>query len=138
MNNNVFIKWFNDKKGKYITIEMGGRIFGGRYGESPQLLRGYEFDEGNKVKITFGTTEVLEIENPISYELDKHKNLIIYRANEVIFGWHYYGRPQTQDNRCIEKYKLIGDNIYFERQGILMPKTEVYKIENSPIVSLIL
>jgi hypothetical protein len=69
--------------------------------------------------------------------LDEDKVLIIYRANEVIFKWHYYGRPQTPDNRCIEKYKLIDDNIYFERKGILMPKTEVYNIGSSPIVRII-
>jgi hypothetical protein len=51
-NHNDFIKWFNDKKGKYTTIEIGGRIFGGRYGESPQLLRDYEFAEGNTVELS--------------------------------------------------------------------------------------
>lgn len=108
---NTFLNWFNSNKGRYIDVQMAGYIFGGRHGEAPQLLKRYTFVPPNMLKIFFNTTETLEITNPSSFMIGKHNELIIEKANQVCFGWHYYGRPQTPENWCTEIYELKCEDI---------------------------
>lgn len=101
----TFKEWFKNHKDKYINVEIAGEIFGGRYGESPQLVRDYEIIEPN-IKIYFGPSEILIITNPSSVMIGRDNELIVDKAEQVIFGWHYYGRSRIPENWCTETYEL--------------------------------
>ena len=137
INLDVFLNWYSLKKGKYINIKLGGRIFGCRFGESPQLVRDFEIIDERILKIRFATTEVLEIISPVLIEIGGYDQLIVKSADEVLFGWHYYGRPQNPENWCTESYKLIDDKVYFESKGPLNTDKSVYPLKSNSLVELI-
>jgi hypothetical protein len=82
----VFVNWFNLNRGKYITLEMAGNIFGVRYGESPQLLRNFDYSQPNVLTIFFDTTETLVIVNPSNYKIGNNKELVIEKAEQISFN----------------------------------------------------
>ena len=106
MSDVILTKWFASHKGQCVDVVVAGRVFGGRYGESPQLVRQYELTDMGVI-IRFETTEVLTVVNPSMFTLGDHGHLIVPRADEVVFGWHYYGRPQSPENWCEERYCLL-------------------------------
>ena len=53
-------KWLTLKPNEYHDVSLCGRVFGGRYGESLQIPRRYEYDK-DVLRIYFGTTEVLTV-----------------------------------------------------------------------------
>ena len=48
---------------------------------------------------------------PDSLIAESDGSLRISRAEEVIFGWHYYGQPQIEENWCEDRYRLDGDHV---------------------------
>ena len=116
-------EWFAEHRGKSATLILAGRIFGGRYGESPQTPQSYHF-ESDTLQITFDATELLTIRRPKDAKLGRGGSLLLSRAEFVSFGWHSYGRPQTAENWCQERYELDGNVIHFERAGPLLPTSE--------------
>jgi len=104
----AFEEWFNIHRGKYIDIEIAGEIFGGRYGESPQLVYNYDI-KSTEYKVYFNPTEILTITAPSSFLIGSNNELVVDKASQVSFGWHYYGRPQTPENWCTEIYNLRED-----------------------------
>lgn len=104
----ALVAWFNNHKGKYITVEIAGEIFGGRYGESPQLVRDYEVTDQN-ITIYFESSERLTITNPSSLMVGSSNELFIDKAEKVLFGWYFYGRSQIPENWCTETYELKED-----------------------------
>lgn len=130
-----FVKWFEIHKGKYINIEIAGEIFGGRYGESPQLVCNYDI-KSTEYKIYFDPTEVLTITAPSSFLIGSNNELIVDKALLVSFGWHYYGRSRTPENWCTVTYDLREDglvvyNLSGPMVNHLAPHREFYLGENS-------
>jgi hypothetical protein len=105
----VLDNWISKKRGESVSIVLAGRIFGGRYGESPQEPKGYEYGN-NTLTIRFGTTELLELVEPESVSIGPHHELAIPRAKSAVWCWHYYGRDQTPENWCTESYVLHNVN----------------------------
>jgi hypothetical protein len=100
-----FIDWFNNNRGKHINIEIAGEIFGGRYGESPQLVYDFEISE-QKIKIYFEPSEKLIITNPSLVMMGSDNELIVSKSAQVEFGWHFYGKLRIQENWCTVTYDL--------------------------------
>lgn len=101
----AFFEWFNNHKGRHINIEIAGEIFGGRYGESSQLVCDCEFSERN-ITIYFDTSETLIITNPSSLVIGSGNELLVDKAEQVFFGWYYYGRSRILENWCTATYAL--------------------------------
>jgi hypothetical protein len=49
--------------------------------------------------VRFDGTERLTVSDPQGIGLDEWGGLQVSRASEARYGHHYYGRPQTQENR---------------------------------------
>jgi hypothetical protein len=129
-------KWLDARRNSYVEVIIAGRIFGGRHGESPQQPTAYSVC-GNRVTIQFGTTERLVITDPSAFSTGNDGQLIVFTASHVSWGWHYYGRPQTVDNWCVESFAVAGVSITLERTGPLMPGTERFQFNGSHLVELL-
>ena len=138
MNGNKKIeKWLSGNRNKQFNIVVGGHIFGGRYGESPQTPKSFEItDEG--LSINFNTTEKLTIKKP-RIIIAFFSNIYILSANEVIFGWHCYGREQIPENWCEEAYTRRYLTINVTRKGPIteaLPEKENWKQKTLSFVAL--
>lgn len=129
-------QWFTSKQGKYVDVIIAGRIFGGRSQESPQMPREYTLN-GQLLTLRFATTETLVVTKPSGFTLGEYGQLIIPDAEEVQFGWHYYGRPQTPDNWCEEKYKKRRNRIELVRSGPCRPALEDFTYDGDRFVELL-
>ena len=104
-----FEKWIRHNKGKLLDIYISGQVFGGRPGEAPQEPKGFEIIDSTLL-INFHGTEKLWIKQPLGISIDKRK-LRVENATEITWGWHYYGRPQTEGNWCERVYTIMDNNI---------------------------
>ena len=127
--------WFTDRRNEYCDLIVAGRIFGGRHGESMQQPTEYDYD-GTVLVVNFATTERLAVHSPSEFERGEHGQLIIPRGAKAVFGWHYYGRPQTPENWCEETYESVDDRIQLTRTGLLMPGTEDFQYDGDRFVEL--
>lgn len=134
----VFVNWFTLNRGRYITLEMAGNIFGGRYGESPQLLRNFDYSQHNELTIFFDTTETLVIVNPSNIKIGNNKELVIDKAEQISFNWHYYGRPKIPENRCSEVYILKDECLEYKTSGPVsnFPKDRTFQLNNNSMLKL--
>jgi len=117
--------WLDRSRGQTFDVVIAGRIFGGRSGEAPQQPNSYQITpdglqiffasgvevqfvqpDGTRMTLRQGGTERLIILRPDSLIAESDGSLQIGRAEEVIFGWHYYGRPQIEENWCEDRYRL--------------------------------
>ena len=120
--------WQHASRGHTFDVVIAGRIFGGRSGEAPQRPESYQITpdglrlffgggievpfaqaDGTRMMLRQGGTERLVVLRPDSLITESDGSLQLGRAEEVIFGWHYYGRPQTEENWCEDRYRLEGD-----------------------------
>ena len=136
MKINIIKKWVEANKGNGIDIVIAGRVFGGRHGESPQIPKEFSYVD-EILKMQFNTTELLTIINPSDIVLGEYEQLIIPNASEVVWGWHYYGRPQIDENWCEEIYKHQGDKIELDRTGPLMPGRETFSYNDNSFIELL-
>jgi hypothetical protein len=128
--------WFTSQRGQPHDLVFAGRIFGGRYGESPQYPRDFEFD-GRTLSMRFQTTELLSIVEPYGVMLGKQGQLLIRRAKSARFGWHYYGRPPLPENWCEETYLLTNHEVTMRRTGPLSPTEERFELVAVNFVEII-
>ncbi|HYH03256.1 MAG TPA: hypothetical protein VEC37_09155 [Bacillota bacterium] len=105
----VLNQWYELRKGEGVDLEMFGGIFGGRIGEATQQVESFSFAD-NRLEFRFNPTEQLEIINPQGVTLERCR-LVIARADEVRWGWHYYGNPKTDENWCTIQYIVKEDHI---------------------------
>ncbi|MHA1954040.1 MAG: hypothetical protein ACW96U_08850 [Candidatus Heimdallarchaeaceae archaeon] len=107
----VLEKWFKLKP-EYCNIEIAGRSFGGRYGESLQDPESF-FIGSDILRINFHRYEILTIVKPEGVKLVEGDELVISSAKEVRFGWFYYGGDIKSVNWCEEIYRIQKDHIQF-------------------------
>ena len=129
-------EWFAEKRGSYVDVIIAGRVFGGRHGESPQQPQACEFD-GSALRIGFGTTEQLIVDQPSGFQRGRDGELVIPYAARAVFGWHYYGRKQTPENWCEEIYEVNDGRIQLTRRGPLMPGVERFAYSGTRFVELL-
>ena len=135
MNIDILKKWCEVNKDNYIDVIIAGRVFGGRHGESPQLPRAFSYKD-DILKVKFSTTGHLTVINPTNFILGQYSQLLIPVASKAVWGWHYYGRPKTEENWCEEIYNLHGKTIEFQRSGALMPSSETFIYNDNKFIEL--
>jgi len=128
--------WLSSNRHRFVDVIIGGRVFGGRYGESPQQPRKGEI-RGDTLTIRFATTERLIVIGSSEPLIGQDSELIIPSAVSATFGWHYYGRPQTIENWCEEVYVLRGHSVEFSRIGPLLPIQEKWRYNKTEFVKLL-
>jgi hypothetical protein len=128
--------WFATNRGRWCDLEFGGRVFGGRYGESPQMPRSFSWMNAT-LRIDFGTTERLELESPHGIGINRLGALVVRDASEVRWSWHYYGRPQTPENLCIETYRRDRDTVQKIISSPLKRETACWSLAAQPLVVIL-
>ena len=115
--------WFELNLGKSFDLVLAGKVFGGRYGESPQKLKGATL-EGEKLQLQFNKTETMTILEPryVSFE---ENGLCIERAKIVEFGWHSHGTEEEPQNWRTIRYQDKGAQILIERTSASPVHTEI-------------
>lgn len=134
--------WLGRAAGRRFDVDVGGTPLGGKRGEMPLTPREYAVSDGGftirfgggsmatigglpggvTVTVRVGGTEVLEVRGPAGVSIVGAGELLVETAAEVQFGWHYYGRPQTPENWCVERFTLQGAVLRRERSGPLPPR----------------
>ena len=130
-------KWVSANRNKKFNVVIGGHIFGGRYGESPQTPESFDITEEG-LSICFNTTERLTIKKP-RIIIAFFGNIYILFADEVIFGWHCYGREQIPEKWCEEVYTRRYLTINVTRKGPIteaIPENESWKQKTLSFVAL--
>jgi hypothetical protein len=133
--------WLTRAKDKLFDIVIAGKVFGGRPGEAPQTPREFtltgdgfviHFGGGHSVTITdatgrtgptiqVGGTETLTVIHPSGVSIGPAGELVVTSADEVRFGWHFYGRAQTEENWCVEAYKRKNTQVEYTVTGPITP-----------------
>jgi|GEM_PF-5543243 len=137
---NVMEQWFSNRSKRPINLRFSGCWFAGRPEEAPQNPISFSVGQ-DKLIINFEPTERLTIIEPEGIKIvDDTQNdfsLIIPVAERAVFGWHYYGRPQTAENWCEEAYFDKGQAIEMVRTGKLLPETKQLAKTASNFVELL-
>ena len=115
-------QWVNRYRGRDLTLEMCGYIFGGRYGETFLRIRDYRLTP-DTIVLVFSRDERLEVFRPQSVELvpkappynliEKRPNdtaLVIRRCQKLRFTWYSYGEDPTDENLCEHVYEQPADS----------------------------
>ena len=136
VDHDVISRWLDANCDRFVDVTIAGRIFGERHGESPQTPRRWTHTD-TTVTIHFGTTEILTVTHPDSFTLGEHSQLMVPRAETVLWGWHYYGRPQIDDNWCTELFSVDGNLVTLERNGPLMPGVERFDFSGANLLELL-
>jgi hypothetical protein len=114
----IFKSWADKYKHRRMTLIMGGRIFGGRYGETMPKLERHVVEAG-RMLLFFDEQETLEVVNPGSVALvaelmpgifsqkglPEDETLVVRLCDRLRFTWYSYGRPPTSENLCEEVYE---------------------------------
>jgi hypothetical protein len=129
-------RWLANARERDFDVILAGKVFGGRPGEAPQRPEAFTLtDEGFVLR--FGGaymttlteqdgsrrtypqrgTETLTVLHPTAVQITPAGELIVPRAAEARFGWHYYGRPQIPENWCEVTYRLSGEAVEVTRAG---------------------
>jgi hypothetical protein len=128
--------WLKQSAARYFDIEIAGRTFGGRHGEAMQRPRAFQL-LGSVLLIRFAGTERLVVTRPSGLRIGADGDLVIRRADDVRFGWHYYGPPRVPENWCEEIYRRRGRRIEFARLGPLQPRAETFTLADQAMVRLV-
>lgn len=152
--------WLASARGRSFDVVLAGKIFGGRPGEAPQWPEAYErvadglalqFGGGRDVLMTErdgsrhplrqGGTERLVVIRPAGISAGPDGSLAVARAEEARFGWHYYGRAQTEENWCEHRYRLREREVEREvtgpcREGRRQASPERFPLPEGPLVLL--
>jgi len=136
VDHDLITRWLTANRDACVDVVIAGRIFGGRHGESPQTPKRWTQSD-DAVTIHFGTTELLTITQPSAFTLGEHSQLLVPHATSVLWGWHYYGRPQTDDNWCTELFSVEAGNVTLERNGPLMPGVERFDFSGANLIELL-
>ena len=105
--------WCQSHIGESFDRVLTGQVFGGRYGESPQILKQASLT-GETLHLRFNTTEILTILEPRNVKFEDC-GLSIETSKEVEFGWHSYGAEQNQDNWNTIRYRMVDTSLVSER-----------------------
>jgi hypothetical protein len=156
----VLDEWLANARGHSFDLVIAGRIFGGRPGESPQWPETYTLTtdglvlhfgggmvlpftepDGSRHPLRQGGTERLTLIQPSGLRQGTEGALAILRVAEVGFGWHYYGRPQTDENWCENWYRLQDDAVERSvtgpiRDTLRQPLPERFPLPDGPMVQL--
>jgi hypothetical protein len=128
--------WVAANSGRGVDVELAGRVFGGRHGESPQMPRAVLLqDDGFSIR--FGTTEELALVRPAKIDVGPDGDLIIGTAARAIWAWHYYGRPQVPENRCRETFTPVGEHVEVSSEGPSKSGVERWLLGAAPLVRLV-
>ena len=92
----------------WVDVVMFGEIFGTKSGESSQALRAYSTND-KVLSLYFDKTERLDIHNANSLAIDVNGDLCIPYADKLVWGWHSYGKPQTQQFWCTYTYTKVSE-----------------------------
>jgi hypothetical protein len=145
-------RWLASARGQRFDTVIAGRFLGGKPGETPLAPQEYaitdsgftiRFGGGNVANITnpatgevtpvrIGGTEVLEVVAPQGVEATSGGELVVGRAEAVRFGWHYYGRPQTDENWCVGSWTLQGTSVLWDVSGPQPPRVREHLPESFP------
>ena len=96
-------------RGIHADLIFYGEILGTKSGESPQLLKEYEY-ASDYLRLGFNTTEELYVYEPSECFENVDSDLCIKSATKLVFGWHSYGKPQSEQYWCTFTYEKIGDD----------------------------
>jgi hypothetical protein len=152
--------WLARARGHSFDLVIAGRIFGGRPGESPQRPERYTLTaeglvlhfggamvvpftepDGSTHPLRQGGTERLSLVQPSGLSHSSDGALRIDRAEEACFGWHYYGRPQREENWCEDHYRLLSGVVERTvagpiRDAYRRPLPERFPLPQGPFVQL--
>jgi hypothetical protein len=106
-------EWCEASMGEFFDVVLAGKVFVGRYGESPQRLK-HAAMEDRTLRLQFNTTEILRIVEPSGVNFEENGRLI-ERAKEVEFGWHSYGTEEKPENWRTIRLRVDGDLVLTER-----------------------
>lgn len=132
---NQLLSWIDQRKGTYVDVVLAGKVFGGRFGESPQRIASASFS-GTALRIEFSPTERLWVDDPAGIDF-RSTGLFIRQASRVVFGWYYYGRPQTPDNWCERHYEFTDGRVSFFGKGPLKVPAGTASMEGEFAVALV-
>jgi hypothetical protein len=132
----VLRAWLESHRDTWVDVEIAGRVFGGRHGESPQRPTGVQVSS-DAVVITFGTTERLTVQRPTSIDIRGDSELVIQDGESATWEWHYYGRPQVPENRSRKVYTRRGGEVMVSSQGPMATPLEKWRLGRSPLVRLV-
>ena len=116
--------WCESNVGRSFDVVLAGRVFGGRYGESPQRLKHASL-EGDVLQLRFNTTETLTISEPRSVAFEEN-GLLIEDAKYFEFGWHSYGTEEKAENWQTIVYRNEGTHALLEKVSATVAKTESF------------
>jgi hypothetical protein len=139
INKKDFFDWIKRTEKDWLNIYIAGQVFGGRPNEAPQTPKDFQIIE-DTLLITFSRTERLWVKKPVDIKIQNYK-LTIQSATVVRWGWHYYGRPQTDLNWCEEIYIVNEQEIIktdlTPLDGRLETQTKTIKLNsNFPLISI--
>jgi len=132
----VIKSWIASRGGRWCDVVLAGYVFGGRHGESPQEPKGFKVLSDGTIEIYFGTTERLTVTGPRGIRVSDDNSLVIDDADRACFGWHFYGRPQSDVTWCEEIWERIDDTYRRQSRGILKEPTNSVQASHVEIVRL--
>jgi len=135
-NPSLLTDWVARQGQRWLDLWLMGLVFGGRPGESPLVITNCEID-GARVHLTFDHDERLTVVGASGF-LTADGGLTIPRADEVRFGWYYYGRPQSAENWSETRYVRDGERVSITTTGPSAkwrPPSEV-QLDKQPMVRL--
>jgi hypothetical protein len=160
MVTDLLTRWLQQIRGRTVDVIMAGQYFGGKRGEAPQAPETYTIPEegftlhfggayeyvstaldGSKHTVREGGTERLEVIHPSGLSIPTEGTLMVAAADEVQFGWHFYGRAQTPENWCVDIYKRTGEEVEHTFTGPIKavyrgPLPERFLLPEGPFVCL--
>jgi hypothetical protein len=127
--------WFSAHEAQRFDLVIAGQVFGGRHGEAPQCLQSALLTP-NGLRVQFDSTEVLSITTPAGILLEPQA-LSVRSADEVVFGWHCYGREQTPENWCELRYTFSGNRVRVQSSGPASVRAESFAFTGTHAVMLV-
>lgn len=128
--------WIASHGGRWCDVLLAGFVFGGRHGESPQEPKRHQILPDGTIEIHFGTTEKLTVTAPRGIRVSDNDSLVISDADRACFGWHYYGKPQSDETWCEEIWVRIDDFYHRQSRGILTEAQTSVPANHADIVRL--
>lgn len=132
-----FVDLFNSEKGLSIggTLCIWGSWFG-RPMDNYHEIKTVSFDALERTLVlTFNNNERLTIWEPVNLS-DDIKKFEVADADKILWEWHHYGKPKTEENFYFEEYTAKGNSIEFRTNLNGFKKNSSELTINKPAIML--